>query len=690
MADRYWVGGTWNWDASTTTNWSTSTGGAWGASVPTSADNVIFDQSSSVANAAYTVTITATANCLDFTMDWPHPTDTNKVTWAWSSALNIFGSINMSGWTAWITRTYTWIISFASTSTGKTITSNWISFASGFTFSWAWWEWIFQDNHVNTQGFTHQRGTVDTNGKTITCNSIFWNNSNTRTLTLGSSTINCSWIWWNSTTWLTFNEGTSIIKLDTTGTLAWLWETFYEVQFNWTAHTITGANTFTNLIRTWTAAKTDSLTLAANQTVTWTFTATGNSAINRILIKSDTRWTARTITAAAISVDMVDFQDITGAGAASWDMSAAAWYTGDCGGNSMKALGTAAFTTAATCNWSAGTTWSTATWSNHSVPLPQDTATFTTAGTVTITQDMPRIGSVDFSTVSGAKTWTTSTACSVFGSINLTNLTTLTSSGQTYSFEGRWSNTLTSAGFTWWKQFNTRMVWGSITLNDNFISTAAVGINAETWTLNANWNYTAPSFSMNNVGTKTINMGSWTWKLNGTGTVWSLFATWLTINPSTSTIKCTNNSASNITFSGWWFTYNNLWFARSTATWTITIAWSNTFSDFKDDGSVAHSILFTAWTTQTVSTFTVSGTAGNVITLNSTTTGTFTLTAPSRSNASPVSCDYLNIQHCICSQSNTWYAWVNSVNNQATATAGSGWIFTAPVLNNWAWFLLMI
>lgn len=102
----------------------------------------------------------------------------------------------------------------------------------------------------------------------------------------------------------------------------------------------------------------------------------------------------------------------------------------------MKALGTAAFTTAATCNWSAGTTWSTATWSNHSIPLPQDTATFTTAGTVTITQDMPRIGSVDFST-SANKTWTTSTVCSYFGSINLTNLATLTASTQTYNYEGR-------------------------------------------------------------------------------------------------------------------------------------------------------------------------------------------------------------------------------------------------------------
>lgn len=57
----------------------------------------------------------------------------------------------------------------------------------------------------------------------------------------------------------------------------------------------------------------------------------------------------------------------------------------------------------------------------------------------------------------------------------------------------------------------------------------------------------------------------------------------------------------------------------------MTISGSNTFADFKDDGSVAHSILFTAGTTQTVTTFTVNGTAGNLITINSTTTATHAL-----------------------------------------------------------------
>ena len=54
MASRYWVGGTATWDASTTSVWSTTSGGSGGASVPTSSDDVYFDQA-----GTYTVTIGA-------------------------------------------------------------------------------------------------------------------------------------------------------------------------------------------------------------------------------------------------------------------------------------------------------------------------------------------------------------------------------------------------------------------------------------------------------------------------------------------------------------------------------------------------------------------------------------------------------------------------------------------------------
>ena len=58
MADRYWVGGSGNWDATSTTNWAATSGGTAGASAPTSADNVIFDANSNVGTGAFTVTVT--------------------------------------------------------------------------------------------------------------------------------------------------------------------------------------------------------------------------------------------------------------------------------------------------------------------------------------------------------------------------------------------------------------------------------------------------------------------------------------------------------------------------------------------------------------------------------------------------------------------------------------------------------
>lgn len=123
---------------------------------------------------------------------------------------------------------------------------------------------------------------------------------------------------------------------------------------------------------------------------------------NRLSIESFIKGTQVTITADTVTASNVDIQDMLGAGSASWNLSAITGNSGDCGGNTGIT-----FTTPVTTDWQAGATWSTATWSSR-VPLPQDTATFTTAGVATITQDMPRIGSVDFST-SADKTWTTST-----------------------------------------------------------------------------------------------------------------------------------------------------------------------------------------------------------------------------------------------------------------------------------------
>jgi hypothetical protein len=46
MATRYWVGDGGPWSSANTTNWSATSGGAGGASVPTAADDVVFDANS--------------------------------------------------------------------------------------------------------------------------------------------------------------------------------------------------------------------------------------------------------------------------------------------------------------------------------------------------------------------------------------------------------------------------------------------------------------------------------------------------------------------------------------------------------------------------------------------------------------------------------------------------------------------
>lgn len=85
MADRYWVGGAGSWNS--TTKWSTTSGGASGASVPTSADNAIFDAASGA--SPFTATVTDGATCANLTLT---PNATVGVT-----ILDVAGSFVIAG-----------------------------------------------------------------------------------------------------------------------------------------------------------------------------------------------------------------------------------------------------------------------------------------------------------------------------------------------------------------------------------------------------------------------------------------------------------------------------------------------------------------------------------------------------------------------------------------------------------------
>lgn len=626
-ASRFWVGGAGNWDGSTTTHWSATSGGAGGASAPTSTDDVTFDTLSNA--TAYTVTIVAGAVSQNSVIGNPL---SGLITLAGSAALSVAGNLQMA---SGMTNNYTGTITFTATSGTKTITSNGVIFLSSFVFNGVGGTFQLADNFRtdNTGSLTLTNGTFDPNGKTVS---------------LGDST----------------SHGSS--------------------------HLITGTFTFFNLtfIPNSAGFGGDSLTLVNNITVTGTLTTTGFSKGNRSLIQSSVVGTQRTITAAVVSIQDTDCQDIVGAGASGWNISANR--TGDCGNNSGITFASPIniYWFKDTGNFSSATQWFLATNGGGGAarnPLPQDTAIFDansfSAAAKVITMDCTRIGSIDFTGATNSPTMSmASTTISIYGSITLISAMVAPSGTQLVQLTNRTSQSITTAGVTLDFPITVISVTGTVTLQDNFTMGSSRTFQLRSGTFNANnKNVDMGTMSAGSVTTtRVLTMGSGTWTLRALNP-WAVgITTGLTINANTSTIKFVDSSNSGATFAGNGFTYNNIWFARGASTGSITITGSNTFNDFKDDGSVAHSILFTAGITTTVTDWHVSGTAGNLITINSTTTATHALV---KTGGGFISSDFLNIQHSVATPGATWYAGVNSTNNQAVATAGSGWIFTAaPVI----------
>jgi hypothetical protein len=126
-------------------------------------------------------------------------------------------------------------------------------------------------------------------------------------------------------------------------------------------------------------------------------------------------------------------------------------------------------------------------------------------------------------------------------------------------------------------------------------------------------------------------------------------------------------SASAKTFAGGGATYPILSQGGAGA---LTITGSNSFDDIQTTTRPS-TITFPAATTTTVSEFTLTGTAGNLVTINSVTPGTqFTLyRLTGTTNAS-----YLSIQDSNATGGAVWNAGEGSVN----VSNNSGWIFTTP------------
>lgn len=282
-------------------------------------------------------------------------------------------------------------------------------------------------------------------------------------------------------------------------------------------------------------------------------------------------------------------------------------------------------------------------------------------------------------------TWAGSAALDIYGSMNLSagsaDLTRTYTGPITFKSTAT-GKTIASNGVSFGGTVTLNGAGGGWTLSDAFSSTDGVKVSEGTFNTGS-FNMTVTFFRDATAGTTSITLGTSTitCTLNGSTTVWQVTAAGTTFSGASSTIKFTGVGSSLVGFTGGGQTYGTVWFANGGSTGTCFLTQDNTISELKDTGTAAHNLYFQSSVTQTITTFTVSGSATKLVTINSCNasgTAQTTTHALAKAGGGTISSDYLNIQHSVATPSSTWYAGANSTDNQAVATAGSGWTFTVP------------
>jgi hypothetical protein len=234
------------------------------------------------------------------------------------------------------------------------------------------------------------------------------------------------------------------------------------------------------------------------------------------------------------------------------------------------------------------------------------------------------------------------------------------------------TKTITSNGVSFNGPIVFNGVGGTWTFADNFSQNSARTTTLTNGTVNGNdKNITLGSFALG-AGTKTLTLGSGTWAAAASGTVWDANSNSanLTVSASTGTINM--NSASAKTFAGGGFTWPTL---NQGGAGALTIQQANTFANITNTVQPA-TITFPASTTTTVSAFNVSGTSGNLITLNSSTNGTQATLSDASGVVSVSSCSIKDIN---ATGGATFNAFVDE--NNIDAGNVDGWDFgISPVV----------
>lgn len=548
MATYYWVGGSGNWNATSTANWSDTSGGSSGFGPPTSADDVIFDAGSNTGTNPFTVTVTGTsaapAVCLSFTTGGAGGALDGAMTLAFSNATSVLavnGSVTFPATNFSVTGVGGSILRFANIS-NITFTTNGVSVSQINNIVILGGSTVTLGSALTASNINPASGTFDTGNYNVTCNQIITSGATAKSIVLGSSTVTCTAsapIDFTNTTSFTFNAGTSTITCSAASpTFTGGGQTFYNVTFSSAASgtvTINGANTFSNNL-TFTSVSSTGIrfiVFGANQTINGALTfGAANTAIRRMRVISDTIGTRRTLTlnGSLATLADVDLRDIGAAG------TVATPWTGTRLGD-LKNNNNITFATPKTVYWNlAGSqNWSATGWATtntgvpaaNNFPLAQDTATFTEAGAAgTVTFDANwQVGTLTMadgvSNRTTAMTLATGGAFpAIYGSVTFFSSLTFTGTGGiTFSGQGV-TQIITSAGVSWPQALTIVSPSGTIQLSGNLTNTNATAINLNAGALDLNNNtLTCVAFNSNNANTRSVAFGTGNITVTGNGAV---------------------------------------------------------------------------------------------------------------------------------------------------------------------------
>jgi DNA/RNA endonuclease YhcR with UshA esterase domain len=574
-ADYYWVGGTGNW-SEFGTHWATTSGGSVFHLAEPGPDDDVYFNTNSFSGAGEVVAVDVMAYCK--TMDWAGIT--NNPDFTGGNNLDIYGSIIFD---PGMTASYTGWMNFLSNNAGNVLNFSTVPLSIGGTNFNGNGDWTFMsdmDLSLSGGGLQASKGTVNTNGYTI---SVDWFDSWTtdnRTIIFGNSTININWnLNLMNVSTLTFNAGTSTINLSSN----WfdgMGLTYYDVNFVLSSIgevQIQGSNTFHTL--GFDNSFVTGVVFMPSETNTIYDLDFGATCSNRKTIKSQNDGETTTIKklTGTVTEDYLNIKDITVIGGATFitnngvDMGNVVNWTIN------SSVPTNYYWVGGTGNWSDTDHWSTISGGPYPsgetcVPTDADNVffdanSFTAPGEIVTVDVIAFCNSMDWTGVTNipdfANGWPSE--LNIYSSLTLDAGMTISYSSSIYFRSDNPGNTITTAGLL----LNSYLYFNGVgdwTLQDD-LTCSSIYLNKGYLMSNDN-DITGSQFQSGSGMNRQLDLGS---SIVTLSSIW-----WIDDN----TNMILNTGTSTIITGGWsfyggGFTYNDVTFTHTTAT---TIFNSNTFN----------------------------------------------------------------------------------------------------------------